>query len=82
MEAERVSPGRLDSVFQLKRCLMPSHGSCCGLWQQERCRGSLGQGNRSDAGRPECWRESYCREVIVVSVHGDELSSSSSSWRK
>lgn len=74
MEAERVSPGRPDSGFQLKQCLMPSHGSCCGLWQ-ERCRGSLGQGNRSDAWRPECWRESYYREVIVVSVRGDESTS-------
>lgn len=80
MEVGRVSPGRPDSESLLKRYLMPSHEYYCGLWQ-ERCRGSLGQGNRSDAGRPECWRESYGRKVIVESVRGDESSSSSSSRR-
>lgn len=68
MEAGRVSPSRPDSVFRRKRCLMPSHGSCCGLWRG-RYRGSRGQGDRSDAGRPECWRESG-RKVIAKRARG------------
>lgn len=79
MEGGRVSPKRPDSGFQRKRCLMPLHESCCGLWQ-ERCRGSLGQEDSGgDGERPECWRAAMSswandsgrgRRVVVVVVAG------------
>ncbi|KAF2214702.1 hypothetical protein CERZMDRAFT_116845 [Cercospora zeae-maydis SCOH1-5] len=56
MEGGKVSPNRPDSGSQRKMCLMPLHGSCCGLWR-ERCRGSRGQEDSGgDGERPECWR--------------------------